>query len=213
MNTEESRQKIVNTAIEMFNARGCKGVTMDDIAQSLHMSKRTLYEIFENKEALLEACLQLVQAQLKATHYETAKRVEEPMLLALYITKSMALSNHRYNRLISETKRYYPEVHSRFFALHTEEVRWMLQRGIEYAREKGYLREGIDAAEAVDQLYDLLQSHRIKENDNCDTYASQVGEMAYTYFRGLMTVDSIRRYEAHEDEYKHLIEEITTNNR
>ena len=45
--------KILETAMVMFAKNGIKAVRMDDIASSLNISKRTLYEIFENKEVLL----------------------------------------------------------------------------------------------------------------------------------------------------------------
>lgn len=68
MANEENKVKIVETALQMFNERGCRGVTMDDIAQALHMSKRTLYETFANKEELLTECLMLVQNRTNERH-------------------------------------------------------------------------------------------------------------------------------------------------
>jgi len=47
------RQRILDTAMQAFVAQGIKAVRMDDIAQKLGISKRTLYEIYENKEVLL----------------------------------------------------------------------------------------------------------------------------------------------------------------
>ena len=45
--------KIVATATSMFHKHGIKSVKMDDIANALSISKRTLYEIYDNKEDLL----------------------------------------------------------------------------------------------------------------------------------------------------------------
>ena len=45
--------RILDTAMSAFTKKGIKAVKMDDIAQQLVISKRTLYEIFENKEVLL----------------------------------------------------------------------------------------------------------------------------------------------------------------
>ena len=50
---EQLRGLILETAMKEFCARGIKQVKMDDIAQKLAISKRTLYEIYANKEALL----------------------------------------------------------------------------------------------------------------------------------------------------------------
>lgn len=50
---QELKGKVVKTAMSMFHERGIKSVKMDDIANALSISKRTLYEICENKEDLL----------------------------------------------------------------------------------------------------------------------------------------------------------------
>jgi len=50
-------QRIVTTARRHFFAHGFRSVTMDDLADELGMSKKTLYACFPNKAALLEAVL------------------------------------------------------------------------------------------------------------------------------------------------------------
>lgn len=49
----ELRERILETAIREFTRKGVKGVKMDDMVSLLTISKRTLYEIFSNKEVLL----------------------------------------------------------------------------------------------------------------------------------------------------------------
>ena len=47
------REPIMEIAMKLFTERGIKAVKMDDIAQQLGISKRTLYEVYEDKEKLL----------------------------------------------------------------------------------------------------------------------------------------------------------------
>ena len=49
----ELRERIIMTATEAFTLKGIKCITMDDIAAALGISKRTLYEVFADKESLL----------------------------------------------------------------------------------------------------------------------------------------------------------------
>lgn len=51
------RQRILDTAMMAFREKGIKAVRMDDIASQLSISKRTLYEIYSNKEMLLYECV------------------------------------------------------------------------------------------------------------------------------------------------------------
>lgn len=41
------------TALDLFSQHGIKSVSMDDIARNMGISKRTIYEFFEDKETLL----------------------------------------------------------------------------------------------------------------------------------------------------------------
>lgn len=50
---EELKQRIIDVAMKEFWQKGVKAVKMDDIANDLTISKRTLYETYENKEVLL----------------------------------------------------------------------------------------------------------------------------------------------------------------
>jgi AcrR family transcriptional regulator len=52
------RQRIVAAARVHYFASGFRGVTMDDLATELGMSKKTLYAHFPSKMALLEAVLE-----------------------------------------------------------------------------------------------------------------------------------------------------------
>ncbi len=50
-------EQIVAAARRNFFANGFRGVTMDDLAQDLGISKKTLYEHFPSKSALVEAAI------------------------------------------------------------------------------------------------------------------------------------------------------------
>lgn len=52
-------RRVIDYATKLFTTKGVKCVTMDDIAKGLQMSKRTLYQLFADKEQLIIACLQV----------------------------------------------------------------------------------------------------------------------------------------------------------
>jgi len=68
------RQRIVEAARAHFFSHGFRSVTMDDLAEELGVSKKTLYAHFPSKIALLEAVLAdkfaSVEAKLKQTACE-----------------------------------------------------------------------------------------------------------------------------------------------
>lgn len=56
---QELKDKILRHAVRMFKCNGIKAVRMDDIAAQLSISKRTLYELYANKEDLLLECVRM----------------------------------------------------------------------------------------------------------------------------------------------------------
>jgi TetR/AcrR family transcriptional regulator, cholesterol catabolism regulator len=61
------RQRIVDAARAHFFSHGFRGVTMDDLAEELGISKKTLYAHFPGKFDLLEAVLAAKLAAVEAT--------------------------------------------------------------------------------------------------------------------------------------------------
>ena len=53
----DTRSRIIEGAAELFRVYGIKSVTMDAIANHLGISKRTIYEIFADKDELLKGVI------------------------------------------------------------------------------------------------------------------------------------------------------------
>ena len=53
----EIKERIIEGAAELFKTYGIKSVTMDSLASNLGVSKRTIYEVFSDKDDLLTVVL------------------------------------------------------------------------------------------------------------------------------------------------------------
>ena len=62
---KELKSRIIDYAMDEFYKRGIKAVKMDEISQGLHVSKRTVYEIFGDKEELLLAGMKARDEQMR----------------------------------------------------------------------------------------------------------------------------------------------------
>ncbi len=71
----ELKYRIMRKAMPLFKEKGIKAVRMDDIAASLSISKRTLYEIYATKEELLLECVKL-------DAYDMKKRIQDYSMTA-----------------------------------------------------------------------------------------------------------------------------------
>ena len=114
----ELRERILVTATEAFASKGIKSITMDDIAAALGISKRTLYEVFSDKESLLKECILKAQSDREAylqEVYEQSHNVLEVILAVFQKSievfhqtnvsiRPRACFSPSYNKVKSQTK-------------------------------------------------------------------------------------------------------------
>ena len=58
------REAVLRAAVRMFNQRGFHATSLDDVAASLGISKRTIYHYLANKDQVLLECVTIGQRQL-----------------------------------------------------------------------------------------------------------------------------------------------------
>ncbi len=102
-------QRITEKAQELFFRYGLKNVTMDDIASKLGMSKKTIYQYYTDKDALIDA---VVQREIDndiiecAGHKLTAENAVHEVFLALDMMQEMMSTMNPV--IIFEMQKYYP---------------------------------------------------------------------------------------------------------
>jgi len=57
---EKKQQRIVDAAFEVFSRYGVKRATMNDIAEAAGVARQTLYNVFQNKDDILRATIELL---------------------------------------------------------------------------------------------------------------------------------------------------------
>lgn len=82
---DDVRRRTLEVAGNAFRELGIKGVRMDDVAHRLGISKRTLYQLFTDKEELLLACVQEQTRRRDERTRELAARTESVLELLLRI--------------------------------------------------------------------------------------------------------------------------------
>ena len=72
--------RITEGAAELFRMYGVKAVTMDSLANHLGMSKRTIYELFSDKDELLVGVLDLMNQKQEALLANVLKESENAIV-------------------------------------------------------------------------------------------------------------------------------------
>lgn len=193
--TTDRRGRIIEAAVELFNSKGCRAVTMEQIAGSIRISKRTLYEVFATKDELVLSCLTRVEGSLGQMPMENDG--EEPFATILHIMRSAMETNVRYARLLEDSERYYPELNAQLMRSVGMRFRESLKPLMERADEKGDLREGADIDLATEIITQCIMRgfHNVGRSEGKEKVGKLLSETCFTFLRGLLSNKAIERYD------------------
>ena len=82
----DTKDRIIKESKALFQRRGIRSVTMDEISREMGMSKKTLYQYFSNKADLVQGVVMFHFEQEIERHKlaeETARDPVEEMLMHL----------------------------------------------------------------------------------------------------------------------------------
>lgn len=132
-------------ATALFLKYGPKTVTMDDVAKEFGMSKKTLYQLYANKDELLKAVLFDIVRNVINDVKRRMKEVEHPLQLFLHTEASFAefMVEDR-DIFMLQMSRYYPEIFREHSLSVFEEINAFLTEVIIEGRKKGMIREDFD---------------------------------------------------------------------
>ena len=139
------REKIISTSEELFLSLGFKSVTMDDIANTIGISKKTIYAHFSNKTELVEvvtfSVLDHISEGIDRINAASVNPIEE-----LYEIK-MFVMNYLKNERVSpqhQLKKYYPEIFERLKIKQFEKMHSSVENSLKMGMNTGLFRADID---------------------------------------------------------------------
>lgn len=197
----ELRERIIDTAVEAFSAHGFKSITMDDIATSLGISKRTLYEVFSDKETLLEECI--LKGQKEGDEFlknvlATSGNVLE-VLLKCY--QRSIEQFHATNKKFFEDIKKYPKAYALMTNRHNQDSEEMVNFFKEGVKQ-GIFRDDVNFAIinllVREQIDVLMNTDICKEYSFLEVYES----IMFTFLRGISTEQGAHELEAFIREYR-----------
>lgn len=191
------RQRILKTAMTAFAEKGIKAVKMDDVAAQLSISKRTLYEIFQNKEQLLYEGVRLYHQQKKQQMELiglTSKNVME-IILRVYKIKvqEFKMTNPVFYSDLSKYPLVLDYLNNENQKVHSKYVQFM-ERGV----KEGYFRKDVDY-NLTSRMFDALEKFIMRE----ELYKAYSIEDIFKYIvfvslRGLCTRKGVMTLETFE---------------
>ena len=191
------RETIIEQAAKMFAEQGIKSIRMDDIARSLGVSKRTLYEMVEDKEELLYLSIRYMQSRRMAK-VEQKLRENTESLAQLFDSFALMTENRELHRRISNNlRKFYPATFERLRKEAEAESGKILFSLIQHYIDCGLIVPTVDIRLSVTILY-YTTTTIVTSADNM-TLPDGVtvnDALAYTiinFFRGIATIKGVQQ--------------------
>ena len=154
------KEKILEAADDLFIRYGVKGVTMDDIAKELSISKKTIYQYFKDKKEIVRE-FTLNQCERRKDDFDRIPKEATNSIEGLIMTSKCIRENilELNPSLLMDIKKYYNDAWQIFIAFKETVFYKSIQDTILRGIEEGYFREEINP--------EILSIMRMQEVQNC----------------------------------------------
>lgn len=184
------KSKILDSAMLDFAQRGIKSVKMDDIAKGLNISKRTLYELYENKEILLYECIKKAKAQDEREMLTMMSQHDNVIDIILNIYKIKIEQFKQVTPQFYSDLEKFPKVMSYLEEQHDRD-RVLQKQFIVRGVEEGYFRKDVDIDIVIIMFEALSQYVRRTRLYNQYPVKDIFNNMLFISFRGICTQKGI----------------------
>ena len=182
----EQREQVLEFAFNEFVQKGLKAVKMNDIAFALSMSKRTLYEMFGDKEGLLIECFKFNQEKGHQEYEKLRKESKNSLetIIKLYRQRIDEMTNVN-PAFLSDIQKY-DRVMEHLEKL-SKEKNEIAMRFSEECVENGLFRKDIDYKLlflSFDVMNKALLSNEVYQQYGLENIVNTIN---MTFLRGLCT--------------------------
>ena len=197
-----SKQEIVvKRAAEMIAELGVKSLRVDDLAHDLGVSKRTLYEMFGDKEELLYQSLKLLfQKEAEEVHAAVAGLQKGIPALFEMFDAMMSRSATR-KRVMENLAKFYPALYERVMTENRDYGFAQLRNQLNNLVKEGLISEMVNIDLSITMFYytsmGLMRRHGRLVLPNGVTEQDAFRYTIVNFFRGIATLKGVEQI----DEY------------
>ena len=158
MEEAEIKIKILKGAESLFMKYGVRSISMDDIARHLSVSKKTLYQHFEDKEEIVTSTCQShiegVSKEFQQIEHHAENAIEELAKISLCLKQNTEEMNPT---LLFDLQKYHPKAWSVWLNHKNKFIRESVVRNLKQGIEEGYFRPEINVDIIAAMRLELVQ--------------------------------------------------------
>jgi AcrR family transcriptional regulator len=141
----QDQQEIIIAAFKQFKLLGFKSVTMDDIVRKIGISKKTLYELFKDKDELVLECIKFMlndnQAQTEKALKNSINAIDQAINILIIMEKMIRGMNPV---CYLDLQRFYPSA-AKYLNDHKDSFMFQcISDNLNQGIQEGFYREDID---------------------------------------------------------------------
>ncbi|MDR0533783.1 MAG: TetR/AcrR family transcriptional regulator [Verrucomicrobiales bacterium] len=187
---EEVLDKIVETAGDLFRRQGYASVRMEDIARELGMSKKTLYQHVDSKEALLQVICDRMHREFEQHSTEVLKSTKLSLEEKIFLHTEFcsAKLNRLHPAFFHDVKRHAPKIDQWLMELRYEGVTDTISTLLEQGRKEGLVRKDVSMKLMIESFrVVVLQVLQPESLESVDLTASQANrQIMELFFNGIL---------------------------
>lgn len=191
------RERIIEQTARMFVELGIKSIRMDDIAHTLGISKRTLYEMFADKEELIYLCMKYLMDEQLRMVAETTADCDDKLEALFNGFKLMLDGGERHHRMMTNLQKFYPAVFDRIRVEHIRGGVSRLREVILSYIDFGLINSNINVDLSITIFYYTATGvFGQRNNIILPEGVTEKGAFMYTivnFFRGIATEEGVRQ--------------------
>ena len=184
------KDSILLKATDLFLTLGFKSVTMDDLANEMGISKKTIYSHFDNKTQLVEECTMNLFWSISQGIDHLCSLGKNP-IEELYEIKKFVMLHLKDERSSPQyqLQKYYPQVHQALKAKQFELMGECMIENLRKGIEMGIYRENLNIG-FVSRIYfagvNSIKDHTLFPNDKFPM-ADLMDDYLEYHLRGIVT--------------------------
>ena len=195
------QEKIVRRAAEMIAELGVKSLRVDDLAHDLGVSKRTLYEMFGDKEELLYHSIKYL-FEKEESEIRDSIHLSQAGIPALFeIFDAMMERGATRKRIMENLAKFYPELYERIMTENRDHGLAELRAQLNKLVEEGLISDMVNIDLSITMFYytsmGLLRRHGRLVLPNGITEQDAFRYTIVNFFRGIATLKGVEQI----DEY------------
>ena len=139
------QDRILNKARELMFQTGVKHVTMDDLANQLGISKKTIYQYFKDKDALVSSVVEFELANHALICNQSMKLADNAVHeIFLLMTVIQEMFNRMNPLALFEIEKYYPLAFEKIKNHKDDYIFSMISANLEKGIAEGLYRKDVD---------------------------------------------------------------------